>query len=288
MKLGLSLAQDGFDYKEIKKITLEAERVGVDSVWLLDHLNASPRPDEQQFLECWTLLSALSVETTSVRLGSLVLNVNNRNPALLSKMVATLDMISSGRLDFGIGAGGTNRAEQQKKLGYEYEFDAYGIPFPTTPSIRIEKLDEGLEIMKRMWTQHSATFTGEHYSIKDAFCLPKPVQKPYPPIWIGSRFGSKMMRVVAKHADGWNMNRVTTVEDFQKGRTLLKEFCSRIGRNADEIKTSVVITGSMTECEQRLKEFADKGLDLAILRIPRGKEIEYLREIKHTLRETIF
>lgn len=280
MKLGLSLAQDGFEYKEIKMITLEAERVGVNSIWLLDHLNASPRPDKQQFLECWTLLSALSIETTSVRLGPLVLNINNRNPALVSKMVTTLDKISSGRLDFGIGAGGTNRAEQQKKLGYEYEFDAYGIPFPTTPSIRIEKLDEGLEIMKRMWTQNSATFTGKHYSIKNAICLPKPVQKPHPPIWIGSRFGSKMMRIVAKHADGWNMMGATTVEDFKNGRELLKEFCSRIGRNANEIKTSIIIKGSISECEQRLKEFAEKGLDLAILRVPRDKEIEYLHDIK--------
>ncbi len=82
-------------------------------------------------------------------------------------MATTLDQISDGRLEFGVGAGGTERAERQKSLGYEYEFDAYGIPFPTRPGMRIEKLDEGLEVMKRMWAQEAATYKGRHYSIFD-------------------------------------------------------------------------------------------------------------------------
>lgn len=162
-------------------MALEAEKYGLDSYWVLDHLHASPRPDERQMLECWTLLSALAAETTRIRLGALVLNLNNRNPALTAKMATTLDQISDGRLEFGVGAGGTNRAERQKSLGYEYEFEAYDIPFPTRPSARIEKLDEGLEVMKRMWTQEAATYKGRHYSINDAICLPKPVQRPHRP-----------------------------------------------------------------------------------------------------------
>lgn len=280
MKLGLHLSQDGIEYKEIVNIALEAERAGLDSFWVLDHLHASPRPNEQQMLECWTLLSALATATTRIRLGTLVLNINNRNPALVAKMATTLDQISGGRLEFGVGAGGTNRAEQQKNLGYKYEFNAYGVSFPMNPSIRIEKLDEGLEIMKRMWTQEKATFQGKHYSITDATCLPKPTQKPHPPIWIGGIGGSKMMRVIVKHTNGWNMMRSSTVEDYVRGLRLLREACTGIGRNADEIKISIGVSGSIEECQRKLREFAHQGLDLAMLRLPRNEEIEYLRNLE--------
>lgn len=280
MKLGLHLSQDGIEYKEIVNIALEAERAGLDSFWVLDHLHASPRPNEQQMLECWTLLSALATATTRIRLGTLVLNINNRNPALVAKMATTLDQISGGRLEFGVGAGGTNRAEQQKNLGYEYEFNAYGVSFPMNPSIRIEKLDEGLEIMKRMWTQEKATFQGKHHSITDATCLPKPTQKPHPPIWIGGIGGSKMMRVIVKHANGWNMMRSSTVEDYVRGLRLLREACTGIGRNADEIKISIGVSGSIEECQRKLREFTHQGLDLAMLRLPRNEEIEYLRNLE--------
>jgi alkanesulfonate monooxygenase SsuD/methylene tetrahydromethanopterin reductase-like flavin-dependent oxidoreductase (luciferase family) len=280
MKLGLHLSQDGIEYKEIVNIALEAERAGLDSFWVLDHLHASPRPDEQQMLECWTLLSALATTTTRIRLGALVLSINNRNPALVAKMATTLDQISGGRLEFGVGAGGTNRAEQQRNLGYKYEFNAYGVSFPMNPSIRIEKLDEGLEIMKSMWTQEKATFQGKHYSITDAICLPKPTQKPHPPIWIGSIGGSKMMRVIVKHANGWNMMRSSTVEDYVRGLSLLRKACTGIGRNADEIKISIGVSGSIEECQRKLREFAHQGLDLAMLRLPRNKEIEYLRNLE--------
>ena len=118
MKVGLFLSQDGVTYQEIRNITLAAEKAGLESFWVLDHLHASPRPDEQQMLEGWTLISALAAETSRIRLGMLVLNINNRNPALTAKMVTTLDQISAGRLELGIGAGGTNRAERQKNLGY--------------------------------------------------------------------------------------------------------------------------------------------------------------------------
>lgn len=280
MKLGLQFLQDGVEYEEIRKIALEAERAGLDSFWVLDHLHASPRPNEQQMLECWTLLSALTADTKHIRLGALVLNINNRNPALVAKMAATLDQISGGRLEFGVGAGGTNRAERQKNLGYEYEFDAYGISFPMRSSIRIEKLEEGLEIIKRMWTQDSATFKGKYYSIKNAICLPKPVQRPYPPVWIGGIGGPKIMKVIAKRADGWNIMRASTVEDYRRSLKLLRKACRRIGRNADEIKISIAVKGSIEECKRKLHRFADEGLDLAILRLPRNKEIEYLHSLK--------
>ncbi len=278
MKLGLHLPQDGANYEQIHKIALEAENAGLESFWLLDHLHASPRADSQ-FLECWTVLSALATETKRIRLGALVLNVNNRNPALLAKMATTLDQISNGRLEFGIGAGGTNRAKLGKEQGFEYEFAAYGIPFPMKPSIRIEKLDEGLEIIKRMWTQDKATFTGKYYSIKNAICLPRPTQKPGIPIWVGGMSGPKIMSVIARHADGWNMMRVTTIEDYRLCLKKLREACNRIGRDPGEIKTSVAISGSIEECRDKLRKFDKEGLDLAILRVPSGQEIKYIQSL---------
>lgn len=279
MKLGLHLLQDGMSYDEIRDIALEAEKVGLDSFWLLDHLHAFPRAD-MQFLECWTIFSALAVETKRIRLGALVLNINNRNPALVAKMATTLDQVSKGRLEFGIGAGGTNRAERQKVLGFEYEFVAYGIPFPMTPSIRIEKLNEGLEIMRRMWTQDTSTFKGKHYSIKDAVCLPKPVQKPHIPIWIGGIGGPKIMKVIAKHADGWNMMRVSNVYDYRLNMKRLRRACNRIGRDPNEIRTSIAISGTIEECEKKMERFDDEGLYLAILRLPKGQETEYLKHFR--------
>jgi len=279
MKIGLHLNQDGMSYRELRRLALEAEKSGLDSYWVLDHLHASPKPDEMQMLECWTLLSALATETTRIRLGALVLNINNRNPALTAKMATTLDQISEGRLEFGVGAGGTNRAERQKNLGYEYEFDAYDIPFPMRPSIRIEKLDEGLEVIKRMWAQDSSIYEGKHYSINEAICLPKPVQRPYPPIWIGGRGGPRIIRVIAKHADGWNISGITSVEEYREKLKILKEACAIVGREVDEVKTSVAFRGSIAACREKLEEFEEEGLDLAILRPPRGEETEYLNQL---------
>jgi alkanesulfonate monooxygenase SsuD/methylene tetrahydromethanopterin reductase-like flavin-dependent oxidoreductase (luciferase family) len=279
MKYGLVLPQDGLDYKTIRDIALEAERIGLHSFWVFDHLHASPRPDKQQLLECLTLLSALAAETKKIRLGILVLNINNRYPALLAKMIATLDQISHGRVDFGVGAGGTNRAEIQKNLGYEYEFDAYGISFPMSPRIRIGKLDEGLNILKKMWTQKIATFKGKHYSIKNAICLPKPIQKPHPPIWIGGLGKPKLMKVIAEHADGWNMMRTSTTKDLKTGLINLQKACEKIGRNPEDLKISIVINGSIDNFKEKIKEFEEENLDLALLRLPKNREIEYLQKI---------
>ena len=273
------MAQDGLAYHEIRDIALEAERTGLVSFWVFDHLNASPRPDQQPLLECWTLLSALAAETARIRLGTLVLNVNNRNPALVAKMASTLDQISDGRLEFGIGAGGMNRAQDQKQLGYEYEFDAYGVPFPMRTMARVEKLDEGLEITKRMWTQDRATFKGRYYSVRNAICLPKPVQKPHPPIWIGSAMGQEMIKVIAKHADGWNMMG-STVEDYRTGKKLLSTACTRVGRDSNEIKISMRVNCSFREGSQELRQFEEEGLDLAILRLPQNQEITFLHNFK--------
>jgi len=185
IKFGVCIPQDGMTYERIRNVALKGEELGFDSVWLFDHLQSFPQPGRDPFIECWTTLSALAEATRHIRLGSLVLNAQYRNPALLAKMAATLDNISNGRLEFGIGAGGTIRAEWSEKLGYTAEYRAYGMDFPEKPSNRIYKLQETVQIIKKLWTEDKVTFEGKHYRVKNAFCYPKPVQKPYPPLWIG-------------------------------------------------------------------------------------------------------
>jgi alkanesulfonate monooxygenase SsuD/methylene tetrahydromethanopterin reductase-like flavin-dependent oxidoreductase (luciferase family) len=279
MKLGLHVLQDGLSYNEIRNLALKAEESGYNSFWILDHLHASPKP-EKKFLECWTVLAALSSETKKIRLGALVLNINNRNPALLAKMVSTLDEISNGRVEVGIGAGGTNRAERQKVLGYEYEFHAYGIPFPLNPGIRIEKLEEGLIIMKKMWTQNFSSFQGDYYSINNAVCEPLPIQKPHPPIWIGGMKGKKMLKVIAKYADGWNIMRASTITDYKDAQEKLGKICKKIDRDITNIQLSLKPDINLQNYKEIFAEFESEGLDLAIVRAPRGREMEYVQNIQ--------
>jgi len=252
MQIGLHIPHDGMKYTEIKEIVLKAEETGLSFISVMDHLHASPNPDQQDFLECWTLLSA---------------------------MAATLDNVSEGRLIFGIGAGGTNRASRQKLNGFEYEFDAYGVDFPMKPSTRIKRLGEGLELIKLMWTTEKASYTGKHYTIREAICLPKPVQKPYPPILVGSTGGALMMRQVAKHADIWDYMRATTVEDLAKGRGILEKACSKTGRNPEDIKISMRVSGTVDECITKMDALKREGLDQAVLIAPKGKEVAFLQEL---------
>ena len=169
----------------IKEIVLECEKLGYDAVWLDDHLMFGMQP----ILEAWTTLSALSAVTSKIRLGTMVLSNAFRNPALLAKMAATFDVVSNGRLEFGIGAG-----------VQEEEHIAYGMSFPK-PNLRIDRMREAVEIIKSMWTQEKTTYKGKHYEVKEAFCEPKPLQKPHPPITIGGSGEKYTLKVTARHAD---------------------------------------------------------------------------------------
>ena len=156
-------------FARIRDVVLECERLGYHSVWLDDHLMFG----EQPILECWTTLSALSIVTTRIRLGSMVACNSFRNPALLAKIAASLDVISGGRLEFGIGAG-----------IQETEHRAYGFSFPKS-HVRIERLREAIEVINALWSEEKVSYKGKHYNLEKAICEPKPLQKPHPPITIG-------------------------------------------------------------------------------------------------------
>jgi F420-dependent oxidoreductase-like protein len=207
-------------YRSLEEQALDAERLGFESVWVSDHLMLANKP----IVECFTTLSALATLTQNIRLGSLVACNSYRSPALLAKMGATLDIISQGRLEFGIGAGWN--AE---------EYRAYGIPFPP-PRTRIAQMREGIEIIKRMWTQEAPTFTGEYFSIEGAHCEPKPIQKPHPPITVGGSGEQLTLKAVAEYAD--RSNWMGSVAEFAHKMGVLQDHCAQVGRAYDEIEKS--------------------------------------------------
>ncbi|HEX7208968.1 MAG TPA: LLM class flavin-dependent oxidoreductase [Nitrososphaeraceae archaeon] len=224
--------QQGLEYKDIRYIVLECEKLGFDSVWLKDNftsswLNAyfSNKEDEEPnsedpILECWTTLSSLATLTKRIRLGAILVNMH-RLPSITAKMLSTLDIISNGRIEFGLSAG-----------WYENEIRSYGLPFPKA-STRVEMLEEGVIIIKRMLTENKASFEGKHYTIKDAKCNPKPIQKPHPPIWIGGG-GKKTLQLVAKYADGWNYG-LCTYNEYLSKISILRNCCKAVGRDYEKI-----------------------------------------------------
>lgn len=214
-----------------KDVALKAESLGFNSIWAYDHFfpHYIYKPlDSKPMFECWTLLSAIAGITKKVRIGQVVTCNSYRSPALLAKMGATLDAISNGRLDFGLGAG-----------WYEEEYKTYGYEYPRD-SVRIEQLDEALQLIKAMWTNVQATFSGKHFHIKDAVCNPLPLQKPHPPIMVGGSGEKLLMRVVAKHADRYN-HPFGTPDELKRKIEVLKEHCKTIGRDHREIERSVLI-----------------------------------------------
>jgi F420-dependent oxidoreductase-like protein len=220
VKFGVQSLQGMPDYPTLRKVVLECDLLGFDSVWVYDHLQFTYGPT----LECWTVLSALAEATSRIRIGPLVTCNAFRSPSLLAKMAATVDMISGGRLNFGIGAG-----------WHEAEAVAYGMPFPRA-AIRVEMLDEALSIVKKLWTEDKATFKGKHYSLDNAVCLPKPVQKPHPPILVGGG-GNKMLRLIARHANAWNSG-FTSPEGFKEEISRLEAACKDVSRDRREIENT--------------------------------------------------
>jgi F420-dependent oxidoreductase-like protein len=232
IKFGVQALQGMPDYSTLKKVALECDRLGFDSLWVYDHLQFTYGPT----LECWTILSALAEATKNIRIGPLVTCNAFRIPSILAKMAATVDMISNGRLNFGIGAG-----------WHEAEAAAYGIPFPKA-GVRVEMVDEALTIMKKLWTEDKVTFKGKYYSINDAVSLPKPVQKPYPPILVGGG-GDKMLRVIARHANAWDCG-FESLEDVKKEIARLETACVEVGRNRAEIENTFQSRLIIAEAEE--------------------------------------
>jgi F420-dependent oxidoreductase-like protein len=222
-------------FTRIRGMVLECERLGYHSVWLDDHLMY----ENKLILECWTTLAALSAVTTRIRLGTMVTCNSFRNPALLAKIAASVDVISGGRLEFGIGAG----VQKTEHL-------AYGFPFPTA-SNRIERMKEAVEVIKALWSDENASYAGKHYSVKGAVCEPKPLQKPHPPITIGGSGEKLMLKVTAQHADRFDWGYLPSVELYKHKLKVLESYCKAVGRDFREIERSCWLGGQLVIAQNR-------------------------------------
>ncbi len=198
-----------------------AEELGLDSVWVYDHVHNVPVPAHETVFECWSTIAALAASTSTIRLGQMVSCAGYRNPALVAKITSTVDVISGGRLDWGIGAG-----------WYDQEYRAYGYDFPSAAD-RIRVLRETVEIVKLMWAEPDATYDGRHFQVAGAQCDPKPVQDPHPPVWIGGGGEQLTLRVVARHADRSNFG--GKPHEWSHKCEVLQEHCRAVGRDYDEI-----------------------------------------------------
>ena len=241
MKVGVIVPQgwtgeyDGWDplkaWQRTVEVAQQADRLGFESIWLYDHFTTVPRPTDEITFESFTSLSALAALTTRVRLGHIVICTSFRNPALTAKMISTMDTISGGRMDLGIGAG-------WKKD----EWEAYGYGFPETRE-RLAIFEDHLQVIRAMLDgdkhQH-ATFEGEHARVRGAINIPKPIQQPRVPIMIGGNGPNVTWRLAARYADELNLDGMFP-DDVDKALPVIRERCEEIGRDPATLPVSVHI-----------------------------------------------
>ncbi len=210
------------------------ESLGYESLWVYDHFHTVPIPTQESSYEAWTLMAALASSTETVRLGQMCTSNSYRNPAYLAKVAADIDVISNGRVDMGIGAG-----------WYEGEYLGYGYPFPKA-SVRIGQLGEGVEIMRRMWTEDEVHYEGRYYQLAGAISRPKPIQEPIP-IWVAGGGEQLTLRVAARYADYTNY--AMQLDAFIHKSKVLAGHMAAIGRPFDEIVRSSNYTVIIGETE---------------------------------------
>ena len=221
-----------------------AEAGPFESVWVYDHFHTVPIPTH----EAWTLMAALAATTSRVRLGQMCTCMSYRNPAYLAKVAATTDLISGGRIEVGLGAG-----------WYEHEWRAYGYGFPT-PGERLARLEEGVEIMRRMWADGIAALDGQHYQVDGAICRPLPIQTDGIPLWIAGGGEKKTLRIAARHANYTNFD--GSPEGFRRKSDILASHCAELGRDFAAITRSteynIVIGDTPKQVRDRLSAFRDR------------------------------
>jgi alkanesulfonate monooxygenase SsuD/methylene tetrahydromethanopterin reductase-like flavin-dependent oxidoreductase (luciferase family) len=267
VSFGIKTSQMGLTYDEILRVWREADQIPVfEHAWLWDHMVPLRGDVSGAALEAWTLLAALAAQTSRLRLGVIVTSNRLRSPTLLAKMAATVDIISGGRLEFGIGVGASRVVGENPGVR---EFEAYGVPL-VAPGVAVRDLAESISIFRRMWTEvEPFDFKGESIELKGAVCEPKPLQKPQPPILIGGA-GDRVLRIVAEHADIWNYPG-TLSSEFRERNELLNQHCAAIGRDPSEIVRSMQTIvrgddpGTVTATRTLLVEMIHSGVTHIVL-----------------------
>jgi F420-dependent oxidoreductase-like protein len=282
-------------YEAMSRVAQEAEVQGFRSLWLYDHFHTFHTPKQEITFECWTGCAALARDTQRIRIGQMVTCNSYRNPALLAKMASTVDTLSHGRLELGIGAG-----------WYENEYLAYGYPYPSTRE-RLQRLQEAVQIILAMWTQDEAFFEGQYYQVRGAINQPKGVQKPHIPLLIGGGGEKVTLRLVAQYADACNIG--GDIANIKHKLDVLKQHCEEIGRDYNTIRRTTLIDycaiaeteeaaiakltpdernnldellpesliGTPTMIRERLKEYEEAGIQEIIVRFVDAVQLDSIR-----------
>ena len=257
-RIGLQTAPQEITWDELKGIWERADAAGYDSLWTFDHflpIFADPTGPE---LEGWSALAALAAVTKNARIGCLVTGNTYRHPAVLATMATTVDHISNGRLNFGLGAG-----------WFEYEHKVHGWEFPDIPE-RLKRLREALELTVRLWTEEAASFDGTYYQLDGAPHNPKPVQKPHPPIMIGGGGEKVLLKIVAQYAQMWNF--MGSIDTLTRKRDILRGHCDAVGRDPAEIEWTAMVRCLCTRDEARAKTYIENSAGMAGLSEEEGAE----------------
>jgi probable F420-dependent oxidoreductase len=275
VKLGVIVSPAaGWTYEELRVLANESERAGFESFWASDHFFGGEGFPDRDCLEAWTLLAALARDTKTIRLGCMVTAAQYRNPALLAKIVASVDQMSDGRVEFGVGAGW--KENEYKAYGYSYD-DA---------GARVEQLIDTLEICRRLWTEERATYEGKHYRVVDAVCAPKPKQKPHVPIWIGAS-KPRMMRIAARSADGFDISRQgangapLTGDEMRAAIAEIRGTCAAVKRERPLLLSNWASldleSDGVAALRDRLTDYDAAGLDRFLFNFPKDRALEMVR-----------
>jgi F420-dependent oxidoreductase-like protein len=275
MRFGLDIAQQRMPFAEIVERARFADQAGFDGLWGFDHFQPMYGQGPGECFEGHTTLAALSGRTQQVRLGLLVAGVTYRHPSILAAEAMTIDHASDGRLDLSLGA-----------AWFDPEHTALGIPFPST-STRIEMLDEALTIVRGLLTTDDFSFDGRHWQLDSATLLPRPVQQPHPPIWIGASGERKMMPLAARHADAWHTFADATT--YRRKSQLLDDLATEAGRDPSSIlrAASLSLSEPWDEVRANAEALADAGAGYLICGWPsegQGRVAEFVESVLPELR----
>lgn len=261
MRYGIKTAPQHGTWEAMASVWEAADGIDLfESAWNFDHFYPIFSDPTGPCLEAWTMLAAMAARTSRIRIGCQVTGMIYRHPAVLANMAATVDVISGGRLDIGVGAGWNQE-----------ECDAYGIPLPPLKE-RFDRFDEGVEALVGLLRDTTTTIDGRYVQLTDARCEPKPVQRPHPPIVIGGGGRTRTLRTAARWAQQWNIPRAASTEQWQELRAVLDGHCRDIGRDPGEIESSINVrfdpaVGAAAAAEEA-HAWGEAGVDVVVFAVP--------------------
>jgi F420-dependent oxidoreductase-like protein len=275
MRFAVKTRPEHQTWEEIRDAWIAADEIPLfESAWNWDHFYPLTGEADGPNLEGWTILAAMAQATRRIRIGCQVTGMIYRHPAVLANMAATVDIISGGRLELGLGAGWNQQ-----------ECDAYGIDLPPLRE-RFDRFDEGVEAVVRLLAQPATTFAGRYVKLTEARCEPKPVQRPHPPVTIGGRGRNRTLRAVARWAQHWNVL-AESPRDWHELKDVLAGHCAAIGRDVNEITCSVNVrldeSGDLETAVAAAAAYRDAGVDLVVVNLPHHAKPDSLQPLAQAL-----